>query len=249
VARSTRGERTIPASAFFEGFMTTALEPDELLTEVRLPPDPGRCSIQEVTRRHGDFALVGVVAIVRSDGGTIADARQALLGAAPTVVRATRAEALLQGAPATDSTFAATAEAAAAGLEDAHYDGSGNFRAGTFMDYLLPGSLEVPSIEIAHLDSDLYEVDYRGVGEGGTIGPLPAVLNAVAHALGGAPVTELPLTPGRVLDWWTPAVGRRLRPQRAQPTTIAAPPGRVRTRGPGWCARPARRLCQSRGIW
>ncbi|HYZ02674.1 MAG TPA: FAD binding domain-containing protein, partial [Candidatus Binatia bacterium] len=58
VARSTRGERKIPASAFFEGFMTTALEPDELLTEVRLPPDPGRCSIQEVTRRHGDFALV-----------------------------------------------------------------------------------------------------------------------------------------------------------------------------------------------
>ena len=117
VARSTRGERTIPASAFFQGFLTTALEPDELLTEVRLPADPGRCSIQEVTRRHGDFALVGVVAVVRSDGGTIADARLALLGAAPTAVRAPEAEALLRGAPATDSTFAAAAEAAAAGLE------------------------------------------------------------------------------------------------------------------------------------
>ena len=85
-------------------------------------------------------------------------------------------------------------------LEDAHYDESGNFRAGTFMDYLLPGALEVPSIEIAHLDSDLYEVDYRGVGEGGTIAAPPAVLNAVANALGGPAVTELPLTPGRVLD-------------------------------------------------
>jgi carbon-monoxide dehydrogenase large subunit len=85
-------------------------------------------------------------------------------------------------------------------LEDAHYDESGNFLAGTFMDYLLPGSLEVPSIEIAHLDSDLYEVDYRGVGEGGTIAAPAAVVNAVANALGGAAVTELPLTPGRVLD-------------------------------------------------
>lgn len=117
VARSTRGERTIPAHAFFQGFLTTALEPDELLTEVRLPADPGRCSIQEVTRRHGDFALVGVVAVVRSEGGTIADARLALLGAAPTAVRATEAEALLRGAPATGSTFAAAAEAAAAHLE------------------------------------------------------------------------------------------------------------------------------------
>lgn len=118
VARSsTRGERTIPASAFFQGFLTTALEPDELLTEVRLSADPGRCSIQEVTRRHGDFALVGVVAVVRSDGGTIADARLALLGAAPTAVRATEAEALLRGAPATNSTFEAAAEAAATGLE------------------------------------------------------------------------------------------------------------------------------------
>jgi carbon-monoxide dehydrogenase large subunit len=68
------------------------------------------------------------------------------------------------------------------------------------MDYLLPGALEVPAIEIAHLDSDLYEVDYRGVGEGGTIAAPPAVINAVANALGGPPVTELPLTPGRVLD-------------------------------------------------
>lgn len=85
-------------------------------------------------------------------------------------------------------------------LEDAHYDESGNFLAGTFMDYLLPGALEVPPIEIAHLDSDLYEVDYRGVGEGGTIAAPPAVINAVADALGGPAVTQLPLTPGRVLD-------------------------------------------------
>jgi carbon-monoxide dehydrogenase large subunit len=85
-------------------------------------------------------------------------------------------------------------------LEDAHYDGDGNFLSTTFMDYLLPGSMEVPRIEIEHLESDLYEVDYRGVGEGGTIAAPPAVVNAVADALGRATVTELPLTPERVLD-------------------------------------------------
>lgn len=85
-------------------------------------------------------------------------------------------------------------------LEDAHYDASGNFLASTFMDYLLPGAMEVPPIEITHLESDLYEVDYRGVGEGGTIAAPAAVVNAVADALGGAAVTELPLTPSRVLD-------------------------------------------------
>ena len=85
-------------------------------------------------------------------------------------------------------------------LEDARYDESGNFLAGTFMDYLLPGSMEVPPIEITHLESDLYEVDYRGVGEGGAIAAPPAVVNAIADALGGAAVTELPLTPTRVLD-------------------------------------------------
>jgi len=85
-------------------------------------------------------------------------------------------------------------------LEDARYDESGNFLAGTFMDYLLPGSMEVPPIEITHLESDLYEVDYRGVGEGGAIAAPPAVVNAVADALGGAAVTELPLTPTRVLE-------------------------------------------------
>jgi len=85
-------------------------------------------------------------------------------------------------------------------LEDAHYDESGNFLASTFMDYLLPGSMEVPRIEITHLESDLYEVDYRGVGEGGTIAAPPAVVNAVADALGGVAVTQLPLTPARVLE-------------------------------------------------
>jgi CO/xanthine dehydrogenase FAD-binding subunit len=117
VARSVRGERALPADGFFQGFLTTALEPDELLTEVRLPGLGGGWAIQEVTRRHGDFALVGVLAAVRMDGGTIADARLAVLGAGPTAVRARSAETLLRGAQPTEAAFAEAAEVAASGLE------------------------------------------------------------------------------------------------------------------------------------
>ncbi len=86
-------------------------------------------------------------------------------------------------------------------LEHALYDEDGNFLAGTFMDYLVPTAMEVPSIEIDHLESQpLDEVDFRGVGEGGTIAAPPAIMNAVSDALGGVPVSELPLTPERILD-------------------------------------------------
>src|SRR5260370_19659503 len=52
-------------------------------------------------------------------------------------------------------------------LEDAHYDESGNFLTSTFMDYLLPASMDVPPIEITHLATDLHQADYRRVGAGG----------------------------------------------------------------------------------
>jgi CO/xanthine dehydrogenase FAD-binding subunit len=117
VARSTRGERTIPAHDFFQGFLTTALEPHELLVEVRFPEARGGSSFQEVTRRHGDFALVGVAAIVMLDGETIRDARLALMGVGPKPVRASEAEAMLMGARPSGALFAEAAEKAAARLE------------------------------------------------------------------------------------------------------------------------------------
>jgi carbon-monoxide dehydrogenase large subunit len=85
-------------------------------------------------------------------------------------------------------------------LEDAHYDSEGTFLAGTFVDYLLPTAMEIPPIEIVHLESrPAHEVDFRGIGEGGTVAAPPAVVNAVADALGGVAFSELPLTPERVL--------------------------------------------------
>ncbi|HKX04894.1 MAG TPA: FAD binding domain-containing protein, partial [Methylomirabilota bacterium] len=66
VARGPRGERMIPADRFYRAPLTTALGPDELATAVRftLPPPEAGWGFAEVSRRHGDFALVGAVAVV-----------------------------------------------------------------------------------------------------------------------------------------------------------------------------------------
>ncbi len=92
--------RTLPAEQFFTGMLTTALAPDELLTEVRvpgLPPRTGSAFI-EIARRAGDFALVGIAALVTlDDGGRVTRARLALCGAGPMPVRAREAERVLVG--------------------------------------------------------------------------------------------------------------------------------------------------------
>jgi len=117
VARSARGERTIPAADFFQGFLTTALAPDELLVEVRLPLQKGGSSLKEVTRRHGDFALAGAAAAVTVEGGRIWDARVALMGVGQGPVRATEAEAALRGAEPGDAVLREAARRAAADLQ------------------------------------------------------------------------------------------------------------------------------------
>ena len=79
VARSTRGERAIPAEKLFSGLFETTLEPDEMVLEAWFPASPRPFAILEETRRHGDFALAGVVR---------AGARLALFGVASTPVLA-----------------------------------------------------------------------------------------------------------------------------------------------------------------
>ncbi len=115
VARSTRGERAIKAADFFDGVMTTSLEPDELLAEARLPllgPDT-KFGFQEFSRRAGDFALGMVLATARLDGGVIADARIGVGGTEDRARRIPAAEAALNGQPPGDGAFRAAAEAAA----------------------------------------------------------------------------------------------------------------------------------------
>lgn len=101
------GGRTIAAGDFFVTYLTTALQPDEMVTEVRLPALPKRTgwSFQELSRRHGDFALAGVAATVTLDGDTCSDARIALFGVAPTPVRARSAENMLAGEKPTEQLF------------------------------------------------------------------------------------------------------------------------------------------------
>ena len=69
----------MPAAEFFDGFWTTSLEPDELLTAVRFPVWAGRCGfgVAEFARRHGDFAIAGAVAGVQLDPDRRVDAMRA----------------------------------------------------------------------------------------------------------------------------------------------------------------------------
>jgi carbon-monoxide dehydrogenase medium subunit len=98
--RSRTGARAIPASEFFLGLFATALMPGELLVEVTIPPPPPSAgwAMDEIARRHGDFALAGVAAlIVLGNDGQVASAAIALIGAHDRAVRATAAERVLIG--------------------------------------------------------------------------------------------------------------------------------------------------------
>jgi len=97
---STSGRRTIAASDFFLGTWDTTLEAEELLTAVRFPVWVGRCgfAVDEVARRHGDFALAGVACGIELDsGGAVVRAAIALLGLGSLPLRASAAEAAIVG--------------------------------------------------------------------------------------------------------------------------------------------------------
>ena len=115
VATGPGGTRTIPASDFFTGPLTTALEADEILTEIRIPRRDGGHAFVEFARTHGSFAVVAVAALVETDGGRISRASVALTGVAPTAVRAAETERLLTGATPDAGTLAAAADAAVDG--------------------------------------------------------------------------------------------------------------------------------------
>jgi aerobic carbon-monoxide dehydrogenase medium subunit len=121
VVSGPRGERRIPASDFFAGFLTTALAEDEILTEVRLPVGAvgQRWGFREFAHRRGDFALAGAaVTLTGEPGGTIERARIAVFGTADRPVRASAVEETLAGRPMTDVTFADAAAAVAEQVAD-----------------------------------------------------------------------------------------------------------------------------------
>jgi aerobic carbon-monoxide dehydrogenase medium subunit len=100
VATGPKGERTIPAGEFFMGLFTTALAPDEILTEIRIPVPPPKSggAYVKLERKVGDFATAAAAAqITLGRDGSIERAGIALTNAGPTPVRATDAEAYLRG--------------------------------------------------------------------------------------------------------------------------------------------------------
>jgi carbon-monoxide dehydrogenase medium subunit len=131
VVRSQSGERVIPAAEWFEGYLATARRSDEILVEVRFPAaEPGTgASFQEVARRHGDFAMVGVAASLTLADGTVSDARLAFSGIADVPVRAAEAEAFLAGQEPSAEVFEEAARRATAGIDPpADLHGSAEYR-------------------------------------------------------------------------------------------------------------------------
>src|SRR6516162_8964881 len=131
VVRSQSGMRVIPAADWFEGYLTTSRRLDELLVEVRFPT-AGRgtgISFQEVARRHGDFAIVGLATSLTLADGAISDARLALAGMSDVPVRAADAEDLLVGERPTAELFDAAARRATEGIDPpADLHGSSDYR-------------------------------------------------------------------------------------------------------------------------
>jgi aerobic carbon-monoxide dehydrogenase medium subunit len=132
VVRSQTGERVLAPDEFFLTYLTTSLEPTELLVEVRVPALPPRSgtAFVELSRRHGDFALVGVATALTLGGDDrCTDARIALIGVGPTAVRGGAGEAALRGEVPSAERFREAAHLVANGLEpESDLQASGEYR-------------------------------------------------------------------------------------------------------------------------
>jgi carbon-monoxide dehydrogenase medium subunit len=120
VAQGPNGERTIPASEFFVGFLTTALTPDEILTEIRIPSQPaktGSC-YQKLANQASGYALTGIAAILTvGDDGKCSHAKIGITGAGDVAVRASGVEQALIGSSLDEASIRAAADRAGDGID------------------------------------------------------------------------------------------------------------------------------------
>ncbi len=133
-ALSPRGARQIPAGEFFTGLWATALEPDELLTGVTFPVWSGRCgfAVEEIARRHGDFAIAGAaVAVDLDEADRVRRCGIGLVGLGSTPMRAAAAEAAAVGVAVGDLDPDELGRLAVSGLDAIPSDlhGSSDYRA------------------------------------------------------------------------------------------------------------------------
>ncbi len=114
------GSRRIRAADFFVTFLATALEPNEVLTEISFPKEQPDCgsSVKEVARRHGDFALAGAAATVSLEGERCSEVSLALFGVGYAPVRASAAETVLRGETINDVLLEAASAKAAEAVEE-----------------------------------------------------------------------------------------------------------------------------------
>jgi CO/xanthine dehydrogenase FAD-binding subunit len=131
VVRGPRGERVLKPRDFFQTYLTTTLAPDEILTEVRMPAMELRAgwAFEEFSRRHGDFAIIGIAAMIVGEGARCTMARLATAGAGPAPVRLRAAEEILESRGLGDAAMEAAAQRAAELVEpDSDLHASADYR-------------------------------------------------------------------------------------------------------------------------
>ena len=117
-AKSASGERAIAAADFFQDYLTTELEPGEVLTHIDIPSLEGwSWGYEKFARRAEDWAMVGVTALVRASAGACEDVRIGLTHMGSTPLRATAVEDALRGQPLDEDHIASAAGHAADGTE------------------------------------------------------------------------------------------------------------------------------------
>jgi CO/xanthine dehydrogenase FAD-binding subunit len=132
VLRSAKTQRVVGAAEFFRTYLTTAIEPVEVLTEIRLPSwkPQWRWGFQEVCRREGDFALVGAVALLQMDDDAVCQtARLTMFGVGGTPVQLHAVEEMLSDRPVDDRMLDAVAKVVAHALQpDSDIHASAEYR-------------------------------------------------------------------------------------------------------------------------
>jgi carbon-monoxide dehydrogenase large subunit len=166
-----------------------------------LPPDeePGLDATAHYEPPPSTHANASHIALVEvdSDTGKVDLLRYIVVEDCGTIINPTVVDGQIQGGVAQGIGSAL--------YEHALYDENGQFLTGTLMDYLIPTAVDVPQVEIGHIESPSPHTPHgiKGVGEGGAIAPPAAIANAVADALApfAVRVNAIPLTPERVLGW------------------------------------------------
>ena len=114
VLKGPKGERVLPANGFFLDTYSTQMQPDEIMTQIRIPmpaAGTGWC-YSKLKRKTGDFASAAAAVMLRMQGGKVADAQIALTNLGATPLKASAAEASLRGKPLNDAAFAEAARLA-----------------------------------------------------------------------------------------------------------------------------------------